>query len=477
MLHLSLDEPSYYWQPVVSSSKPQYGSAKDFEKAISELKIAFPDEDAVSTDPDDVYAHGYSVNDYHRGTAHSVVVYPKSTEDVVKIVRIANKYRMPIVAYAGATSLEGQFRGHSAGGICVDMAQMNQILQINEGDSDMVCQPGVGWVEINETLHEKGIPLFFPIDPALSATLSGMISNGCSGIVLPSGEVIKTRRRSRKSAADFDTTKLFVGAGDTLGIITEVTIRLAPVLPSTVAVVHFPDVRRACEAVKDVMNKGVGIQSVEILDDLFMTAINNFGQSGRVWPTKDTLFFKLQGHSAASLKESAKVVREVAEKHGGFGFQLAKNDEEAENIWTDRKNAHYAGLALVPECRPLATDVCVSVSRLPDLIHETQKDLKNSGIMAPIVGHVGDGNFHAQILFTIDAEYQIAKEVSTRLVHRAIAMDGTCTGEHGVGLGKRQYLVEELGAGTVGLMKTVKNALDPLGLFNPGKAYDDTNSK
>ncbi|KIK64084.1 hypothetical protein GYMLUDRAFT_71528 [Collybiopsis luxurians FD-317 M1] len=484
-------------QPVVSSSKPQYGSAKDFEKAISELKIAFPDEDAVSTDPDDVYAHGFSVNDYHPGTAHSVVVYPKSTEDVVKIVKIANKYRMPIVAYAGATSLEGQFRGYSAGGICVDTAQMNQILQINEADSDMVCQPGVGWVEINETLHEKGIPLFFPIDPALSATLGGMISNGCSGtnavrygtakgewflnvtVVLPSGEVIKTRRRSRKSAAGFDTTKLFIGAEGTLGIITEVTIRLAPVLPSTVAVVHFPDVRRACEAVKDVMNKGVGIQCVEILDDLFMTAINNFGQSGRVWPTKDTLFFKLQGHSAASLKESAKVVREVAEKHGGFGFQLAKNDEEAENIWTDRKNAHYAGLALVPGCRPLATDVCVPVSRLPDLIYETQKDLKNSGIMAPIVGHVGDGNFHAQILFTTDAEYQIAKEVSARLVHRAIAMDGTCTGEHGVGLGKRQYLVEELGAGTVGLMKTVKKALDPLGLFNPGKLYpdDDSNSK
>ncbi|KAJ3998891.1 FAD-linked oxidase-like protein [Lentinula boryana] len=370
----------------------------------------------------------------------------------IKIVKIATKYRMPITAYAGATSLEGQFRGYSTGGICIDMSQMNRILEINEADSDLVCQPGVGWVEINDTLREKGIPLFFPIDPAPSATLGGMISNGCSGtnavrygtskgewflntVVLPSGEVIKTRRRSRKSSAGFDTTKLFIGAEGTLGIITE--------------------------------------ECVELLDDVFMHAINNFGQSGRTWPTKDTLFFKLQGHNHASLMESAKVVKEVVKKHGGFDFQLARNEKEADDLWHDRKNAHYSGLALVPGSRPIATDVCVPVSRLPDLVYETKQDLNTLGLVAPIVGHVGDGNFHAQIMFINEAELATAKVVVERMVHRAIAMDGTCTGEHGVGLGKKQYLVEELGAGTVELMKTVKRALDPLGLFNPGKLYPD----
>ncbi|KAE9394580.1 hypothetical protein BT96DRAFT_923434 [Gymnopus androsaceus JB14] len=485
-------EPS---SATLNTSKPQYGSPEDFAKAIEELKETFPDEGAVSTDPEDVYHHGFSLNDYHPGTSHSVVVYPQSTEDVVKVVKIATRARMPIVAYSGATSLEGQFRGYSAGGICLDMSQMNQILEIHEADSDMVCQPGVGWVEINETLREKGIPLFFPIDPAPSATLGGMISNGCSGtnavrygtskgewflnvtVVLPSGEVIKTRRRSRKSAAGFDTTKLFIGAEGTLGIITEVTIRLAPVLPTTVAVIHFPDVHKATEAVRDVMNKGVGIQCVELLDDIFMRAVNNFGESGRTWPLKDTLFFKLQGHNDVSLKETAKVVREVAEKHGGFGFQLAKSPQEADGIWHDRKMAHYSGLALVPGCRCVATDVCVPVSRLPDLVYETKKDLLSHGLLAPIVGHVGDGNFHAQILFSDDSELEVAKEAVVRMVKRAIAMDGTCTGEHGVGLGKKEFLVEELGAGTVELMRTVKRALDPLGLFNPGKLYPDEEPK
>ncbi|KAJ3712152.1 FAD-linked oxidase-like protein [Lentinula raphanica] len=476
-------------------TKPQYGSPEDFQQAIEELKKIFTDKDAVSTDPEDVYNHGFSLNDYLPGISHSVIVYPSSTEDVVKIVKIATKYRMPVTAYSGATSLEGQFRGYATGGICIDMSQMNRILEIHEADSDLVCQPGVGWVEINDTLRYSlhasnlnlGIPLFFPIDPAPTATIGGMISNGCSGtnavrygtskgewflnvtVVLPSGEVIKTRRRSRKSSAGFDTTKLFIGAEGTLGIITEVTIRLAPVLPTTVAVVHFPDVRKATEAVRDVMNRGVGIQCVELLDDIFMHAINNFGQSGRIWPIKDTLFFKLQGHNRTSLTDSAKVVKEVVEKHGGFGFQLARNDKEADDLWHDRKNAHYSGLALVPGSRPIATDVCVPVSRLPDLVYETKEDLKTLGLVAPIVGHVGDGNFHAQIMFTSDAELAAAKVVVERMVHRAIAMDGTCTGEHGVGLGKKQYLVEELGTGTVELMKTVKRALDPLGLFNPGK--------
>ncbi|KAF9474412.1 hypothetical protein BDN70DRAFT_884839 [Pholiota conissans] len=474
---------------------PKFGSPEDFTKAIAELRQTFPSDATVSTDPADLHAHGFSDNDYHPGSPHSVVVYPQSTEDVVKIVKIANKYRMPVVPYSAATSLEGQFRGHKAGGICVDLNHMDKILQINVDDSDLVCQAAVGWMEVNETLKQKGIPLFFPIDPGPGATLGGMLSTGCSGtnavrygtakgewflnatVVLPSGEVIKTRRRSRKSAAGFDTTKLFIGAEGTLGIVTEVTIRLAPVLPINVAVVHFPDIRSATAASIEVMNQGVGIQCVELLDAVSMQAMNNYGKSTRKWPERDSLFFKFQGPTQNSLKETAAVVQRIVTKHGGTGFSLAKHEKEAEELWADRKNLYYSALTLLPGGKGITTDVCVPVSKLPELIADTQKDLDGLGLMSSIVGHVGDGNFHALLLFKTDEEFKRAKEATKRIVHRAIALDGTCTGEHGVGLGKREYLVEELGEGTVELMKTIKRAVDPLGLFNPGKLYPDPPSK
>ncbi|KAF9077968.1 FAD-linked oxidase-like protein [Rhodocollybia butyracea] len=476
--------------PIVLSSK--YASPQECAQAIAELEKTFSDDkDAVSTNPDDVAAHGFSSNDYHPGISHSVVVYPASTEDVVKVVKIATKYRMPITAYSGATSLEGHFRGFLSGSICIDMSRMDQILEIHEADSDLVCQPGACWSDINDTLREKGIPLFFPLDPAPLATIGGMLSTGCSGtnavrygtgkaewflnatVVLPSGEVIKTRQRSRKSSAGFDTTKLFIGAEGTLGIITEVTIRLTPVLPTSVAVVHFPDVRKATEAVRDVMLTGVGIQCVELVDDLAIRALNKYGQSGVTWPENDTLFFKFQGHNKESLMESGRVVKEIVTKHGGFGFQYAKDDEQAHEFWETRKNGLYSVLAMVPGAKGWTTDVCVPVSKLPELVYETKKDIQSSNLVAPMAGHVGDGNFHAVLLTSNDAEVEVAKQVISRMVHRAIALDGTCTGEHGVGIGKKQYLVEELGQGTVELMKTVKQAIDPMNLFNPGKLYPD----
>ncbi|KAG6900075.1 hypothetical protein C0993_003425 [Termitomyces sp. T159_Od127] len=337
-------------------------------------------------------------------------------------------------------------------------------------------------------LEEKGIPLFFPLDPGPGATIGGMLSTGCSGtnavrygtakaewflnatVVLPSGEVIKTRRRSRKSSAGFDTTKLFIGAEGTLGIVTEVTIRLAPVIPTTAAVVQFPNVKQATEAVIEVMNQGVGIlECVELVDDVFMAATNKFGMSKRKWPEKDSLFFKFQGVSPASLQETARVVRKIVEKHGGTGFELARSKKEAEELWDDRKNAHYSGMSLVEGARGWPTDVCVPVSKLPELVYETKKDLAQIGITSTIVGHVGDGNFHALLLFRNDEEAKIAKAAVNRMVRRALAMDGTCSGEHGVGVGKKEFLTEELGRGTVELMKKIKRTIDPLGLFNPGK--------
>ncbi|KAJ7502651.1 FAD-linked oxidase-like protein [Mycena galericulata] len=473
---------------------PQYGTQKEFGLAIEDLRKAFSARTGVvSTDPDDLKVHGLSTNTYHIGVDHSVVVYPESTEDVVRIVKIANKYRMPITPYSGATALEGQFIGHPGGGICVDMTGMNKILAIHEADADVVCQPGLGWMELNDTLRSEGIPLFFPIDPAPDATIGGMASTGCSGtnavrygtakaewflnvtVVLPSGEVIKTRRRSRKSSAGFDTTKLFIGAEGTLGIITEVTIRLAPLLPTTVASVQFPDVKAAVEASIEILRSGIaaGIQCVELVDDTFMAATNKFGVSQHKYVESDGLFFKFQGHSPESLAETARIVKKICGQHGGAGFRLAASDEEAHDIWQDRKNAHHAGMCLVPGAKGWATDVCVPVSKLPELVLETKKDLVRSGLTYTIVGHVGDGNFHALLLFKTDEELVAVKDAVHRMVERAIALDGTCTGEHGVGIGKREFLVEELGAGTVTLMKTIKRTLDPLGLFNPGKLYPD----
>ncbi|KAF7425936.1 hypothetical protein PC9H_008298 [Pleurotus ostreatus] len=406
----------------IPGEKPRFGTPRDFQLAVVELKRAFAsdseDEAQVSTDPEELERHGFSMYDYHPSAFHNVVVYPRSTEDVVKIVNIARKYLMPVIPYSGGTSVEGHTRGHSTGGICVDMSQMDAIIEIHEQDSDLVCQPGCQWMAINEALQKKGIPLFFPLDPGPGATIGGMLSTGCSGtnavrygtargewflnatVVLPSGEVIKTRSRARKSSAGFDLTKLFIGAEGTLGIVTEVTIRLAPVLPTTVAIVHFPDVKQATEAVTDALNQGVGIQCAELVDDRFMHATNLNGMSMRKWPERDSVFFKFQGPSPAALRDTAQVVKRVVERHGGFGFTLAKDEKEAGTLWADRKNALFSTLALVddPNVRILGTDVCVPVSNLPQLVLETKEDLARNNILFTIVGHVGDGNFHAAIL-------------------------------------------------------------------------------
>ncbi|KAF8836757.1 FAD-binding domain-containing protein [Paxillus ammoniavirescens] len=387
------------------SLSSSFGTAEDVEKAIEELRHALPGERRVQTNRDILELHGSSENSYHPSSPHSVVVRVRSTEDVVKVVNISRKYKVPIVPYSGATSLEGHFSGYSSGSICIDMSAMDQILEINEADGDLRCQAGARWEDINRTLNKKGIPLFFPLDPGPGATIGGMIGTGCSGtnavrygtakaewflnitVVLPSGKVIKTRQRARKSSAGFDTTKLFIGAEGTLGIVTEATLRLAPWVPTKVAMAQFQNVEKAVSAVQEILNTPYGphIQCVELLDDHMMSAINTAGIIEQPYPTKE--------------------------------------------------------------------------------------DLAKAGLKSTIVGHVGDGNFHALILFRDEKELKSVSEAVHRLIHRAIEMDGTCTGEHGVGIGKTEYLVKELGEDTVELMKTVKRAIDPLNLFNPGKLY------
>ncbi|KAG8902292.1 hypothetical protein FRB99_004654 [Tulasnella sp. 403] len=465
-----------------ASAFGKFGTPEDFKAATDDLRSKLTDL-KVSTDPD---------VSYHPAIAHSVVVFPASTQDVVETMKIATKYRMPVVAYSGGTSLEGHFAGIEGGCICVDMSGMNQILRINVDDADVVVQSGISWEDLNANLKDKEIPLFFPLDPGPGATIGGMAGTGCSGtnavkygtakshwfinltVVLPNGEVIKTRSRARKSSAGFDLTKIFIGAEGTLGIVTEATLRLAPYMPTSVAVAQFPDVRKAASAVQEALisTAGDAIQCVELVDDNFMVATNKFGQSQRKYLEKDSLFFKIQG-SPSHIKENAKIIEKIVKKHGGLTFELAKNDQQAAELWQDRKNALWSSLSLVPGSKGWSTDVCVPVSRLPDLVYDTKKDLKDHGIASTIVGHVGDGNFHALLIFADDAELPKIHDAVHRMVHRAIDMEGTCTGEHGVGIGKKEFLYRELGEGTVNLMKKIKKTVDPLGIMNPGKLYPD----
>lgn len=477
-----------------SFSTPTYGSPEDVQKAIEELRDALPGKNRVQTSSDSLRVHGSSDHSYHPSCPHSVVVMAYSTDDVVKVVNISRKYKVPIIALGGATSIEGHFTGFPSGSICLDLSAMNSILEINEADGDLRCQPGAKWEDINNTLKDRGIPLFFPLDPGPGATIGGMIGTGCSGtnavrygtakaewflnitVVLPSGKVIKTRRRARKSSAGFDTTKLFIGAEGTLGIVTEATLRLAPRVPTKVAMAQFPDVEKAVSAVQQILNTphGPHIQCVELLDDHMMAAINTAGLVDAPYPVQDTLFFKIQG-SPESIRDTSNVVQEIVQRHGSTRFEFAATEEEADEMWENRKYALFSTLATQPGSKVWTTDVCVPVSRLPQLVYETKEDLAKAGLKSTIVGHVGDGNFHALILFKDEEELRSVGEAVHRLVHRAIQMDGTCTGEHGVGVGKTEYLVEELGEDTVELMKTVKNAIDPLNLFNPGKLYPENN--
>ncbi|KAF9240044.1 FAD-linked oxidase-like protein [Melanogaster broomeanus] len=467
----------------------------NFPAAIQALQEEFTDRGMVSTDPSELFAYAQSSYSQVPGYPHTVVVHVRDTEDVVKVVNISRRHLVPVVPYSGGTSLEGNLSAPPSGSICIDLSGMDKILAINDSDADVVCQAGVTWNNLNETLKEKGFHLFaycVSLDPGRDATIGGMISTGCSGtnavkygtargewilnatVVLPSGEVIKTRQRARKSSAGFDLTKLFIGAEGTLGIVTEGNYSASGTFaPTRVAVAQFPDIRQATNAVCDILNHGAAIQCVEIIDELSIKVLNTFGTSAKKWPEKATLFFKFQG-SEDAIRDTSQFVERSISKHGATDFRLAADEQEGEDIWQDRRNALFAGLAYRPGCKGWITDVCVPVSRLPDLIQAAKKDFEELGLVAPIAGHVGDGNFHALVLYQDEAELALVREAVSRINRKAIELEGTCTGEHGVGTGKRDYLLSELGEGTVELMKTIKKTMDPDNLFNPGKLYPES---
>ena len=450
------------------------------EQAIAELGRILGDR--ISTN-ETVRGHHSRDESFHLPVLPDAVVWAESTDDVVAVVRVCNEHRVPLVPFGVGTSLEANSTP-VRGGISLDMSRMDRVLRISGEDLDVTVQPGVRRKQLNEVLAPHG--LFFPVDPGADATLGGMASTGASGtttvkygamkqlvlslqVVTPDGEVITTSGRARKTSAGYDLTHLFVGAEGTLGVITELTLRVFGIPEVTAAAtVRFPSVRDAVDSVIEVIQYGIDVARIELLDSDAVNAVNRY--SGTDLPEQTLLLLEFHG-TAQSTAHSIEAVRAVFNAHGGSGFVQTTDEAERRKLWQARHDTSIACRVLVPNARSFATDVCVPISRLTECIEETQRDLADSGIFGPIIGHVGDGNFH--VVMAVDPEdtpnVERCEALHARLVDRALAMGGTCTGEHGIGTGKRAYLRRELGGGAVDVMATLKRALDPNDIMNPGK--------
>jgi len=455
---------------------------KDTDGLVAEL-IALLGAEQVSTNASILERHGRDES-YHPGYAPDVVVFARSTEDVVGIVKLARKHDAPIIPFGVGTSLEGHVAALE-GGVTIDLSQMNQVLEVNAEDLDAKVQAGVTRKALNAYLKETG--LFFPIDPGADATIGGMSATRASGtnavrygtmrenvlgltIVLADGRVIRTGGRSRKSAAGYDLTRLFVGSEGTLGIITEVRVRLYGVPEQMAAAVAlFPSVGDAVNTVIRTIQAGVPVARIELVDEVQMDAL--IRHSKLDYPKQPALFFEFHG-TAAGVQEQAEMVQGLGEEFGIGGFQWSLRPEERSKLWEARHNVLYACLALRPGAKAWATDACVPISRLTECILETRKDIEKHGLLAPIVGHVGDGNFHVTVLLDPDNpdELKNCHDFVERLALRAIALGGTCTGEHGIGYGKIPFLQAEHGD-AVAVMRQLKQALDPENRMNPGKIF------
>jgi len=411
------------------------------------------------------------------------VVYPQSTEDVQKIVRICGEHGLPIIPFGVGSSLEGHVNAPQ-GGVSVDFRDMNKLVAVHAEDLDCVVEPGITRKTLNEQLRDSG--LFFPIDPGADASLGGMASTRASGtnavrygtmkdnvlslqVVLANGEVINTATRAKKTSAGYDLTRLMVGAEGTLGIITQLTLKLSGI-PEAIAggTCPFPSVEACCNTAIMTIQSGIPIARIELLDALQVRAINTYSKLGLA--ETPMLFLEFHG-TEASVAEQSKRFGEIASEFGGGPFSWTTRPEERTRMWEARHNAAMANFSLRPGATIVATDVCVPISRLAECVKETQADIEATGIIAPIVGHIGDGNFHLTLLVDINDPDDVkrCKALSERLVVRALAMDGTCTGEHGVGQGKMKYLLKEHGPAALAAMAAIKTALDPQNLMNPGK--------
>jgi D-lactate dehydrogenase (cytochrome) len=451
--------------------------------ALAELKRLLG---VRATDADAVRDHHSRGESYHAPGRPDIVCFPTTSDEVAAIMRVSAAYQLPIVPFGAGTSLEGHVHA-LRGGISVDLREMNRVLRINSEDLDATVEAGVTRLQLNRALRNTG--LTFPIDPGADATLGGMAATRASGttavrygtmrenvlaltVVLADGHIITTGSRARKSSAGYDLTRLFVGSEGTLGVITEVTVRLHP-LPEAVsaATCAFQSIRGAVETVIATIQLGIPVARIELLDETQMAAVNRYSRTA--YPESPTLFFEFHSDSERHVADQAQAVQALAAERGGTTFQWATRPEDREKLWQARHDALYAALALRANSRAWTSDVCVPISRLADCVLETRDD--NAGASFPIclVGHAGDGNFH--LLYVLDpdnpAEVDEARRLNERLVVRALAMGGTCSGEHGVGIGKMKYLDAEHGP-ALDVMKTLKRALDPDNRMNPGKMVD-----
>lgn len=423
---------------------------------------------------------------YHQGSLPNAVVFPKSNDEVSAIVKICAKYSIPIIPYGTGTGVEGAVVSFEES-LCVSLNQMNRILSVNPNDRDATVQAGVTRLELNTYLTKLGTQLHFPVDPGADASLGGMVATRASGtsavcygtmsdnvlgitVVTAYGNIIPTGGRSRKSAAGYDLTRLFIGSEGTLGIITEITVKLAR-LPEEVAaaVCAFSTVEAAVNTVIKLMDAGVNIARIELLDELQMDAVNKY--SGLDYDVAPTLFFEFHG-SSNTVAESSEIAGSIATANGSGDFRWATEEMERKQLWQARYDSYYAALNLRPGSVGYVTDVCVPISELANCINRTKLLLDRSTLTATMLGHVGDGNFH--VVFPLEPgnqdELAEAQQISDQIVDIALEMNGTCTGEHGIGIGKRGALENEHG-GAVDVMRSIKNALDPQNLMNPGKVF------
>jgi len=441
--------------------------------------------DRISTNDSVLQQHGHGES-WHPVQAPDAVAFAQSTEEVSQIVSYCADSSTPVIAYGTGTSLEGQVQAVK-GGICIDLSQMNQVIEVNSEDLDCKVEAGVTRKQLNQYLRDTG--LFFPIDPGADTSIGGMTATRASGtnavrygtmrenvlaltVVTANGDIIHTGTRARKSAAGYDLTRLFVGSEGTLGIITEVTLRLYGLAEAiSAAIVNFPDVRSAANATIQTIQMGIPIARIELVDRAYIKAINDYSKTD--YPLRDTLFLEFHG-TRDWVAEQVKLFDEISQEFGASGFEWAEKEEDRSRLWKARHDAYYAGLAMSPGSRGYVTDVCVPISRLADCITQTQQDLAATNLYSPIIGHVGDGNFHLTIFIDPDDDemFQSALEVDARLVQRALDMGGTCSGEHGIGLGKLKHMRKEHGDGAIAVMQAIKQALDPQNIMNPGKMID-----
>lgn len=472
-------------------STRKYADKKTMLKAVDEIRTLLG-EDAVSLEDSDIEEHSFSEWSTSNTEEKPVaIVRPQSTEQVSAIARVCTKYKVPMVPYGAGSSVEGNFSSPYSG-ICIDLSSMDKILAFHPEDLDVVVQPGVNWTQLNNDIRDSG--LFFPLDPSPTALVGGMVATNCSGtnatrygtmkdyvvnltVVLADGSVIKTRNRPRKTSAGYNLNGLFTGSEGTLGIITEITLKLVTIPAChSVATVTFSSIRQATSAASHIIRSGVPVAALELMDEVQMQIINkNGGSGGRMWPESPTLFIKFSG-TDGTVKDNIKSVQAMVKSFDCRSFEFASTREQMESLWSTRKQALWSSLAVKPAgTKVWSTDVAVPISRLAELVELSRERAGKLGLFSSLLGHVGDGNFHQMIMYNPDApqEKTAVAECVHMMVRDALAMEGTVSGEHGIGLGKKHYLAEELDGPTLGVMKALKDTLDPHWLLNPGKMFDE----